>query len=319
MKSVLGVAAFLACLIVSGCGTPVVVRNPIANTGSARIAVMPAACMAMGTAGGHYDGLFHDLQYYWVLGQNLPPVTVTTVFTEAARNGFVMNGYDAIAAASTVITPDMASDLDFAVMATVTTFNIDTYGFWSYDETKCVMNVSFEVTDLHTGQMVFQRQYEARGTTDGVNMAGAITTASLDAVNGLLSEQPLHDILCNPAYSGGGSSGGGAGGTAGSGWLGIEISSELQGVMAQAFDAPEGSVMVMSIEPGSPAETAGIQARDVIVAIDGQQVTSTSWAVGYLASISPGEGIAFEIIRDGQTMNVVAIMGQHPVEQTVNL
>ncbi|MCD4708656.1 MAG: PDZ domain-containing protein [Candidatus Sabulitectum sp.] len=326
----------LLCMAMLGCGAAVVVYTPLENTGDAGIAIMPAASMVMGTAGSHYEGIFDAKQYNWTLGQNLPLMTLTSTLSETARNVFTTNGYNAIATVGTVITPAIADDLDYAVMSTITRFEIDTYGFWSKDKTICRMSVNYEITDLQSGQVVAQKLCSGAGYASGVDLMGAIVWASRNSLHCLLADQAIHDILCS--------------GTRNTterehvsiersspGWFGLKVSTGLEGILAEEFGAPAGSVLVLEVETGSPAEEFGIRVRDVITSIDGLPVTSAAWVddhissnytgeavtftwidsnnggvEAYISSINPGEGIALEILRDMQTIRIAAIAGQSP-------
>ena len=60
--------------------------------------------------------------------------------------------------------------------------------------------------------------------------------------------------------------------------------------------------MVAQVQPGSPAEQAGIQPGDVIVGVGGKSVGSPSDAVKAIrsATSSPDSAVALRIIRNGQ-------------------
>ncbi|MEM6972373.1 MAG: trypsin-like peptidase domain-containing protein [Pseudomonadota bacterium] len=75
-------------------------------------------------------------------------------------------------------------------------------------------------------------------------------------------------------------------------------------------------VMVMSVEPGSPAEAAGVRAAeiardgrvragDTLVEIDGRRVRTAQEVVSLLSGRRPGEEVEIVLFRDGETRRLV--------------
>ena len=63
--------------------------------------------------------------------------------------------------------------------------------------------------------------------------------------------------------------------------------------------AQESAVMVASVEPGSPAERAGLKARDIIVSLDGAPVTGADDFIRLLAGDKIGRTVTIDLIRAG--------------------
>ncbi len=72
------------------------------------------------------------------------------------------------------------------------------------------------------------------------------------------------------------------------------------------LDVPDGTrgAVVRQVEPGSPADAAGIQAGDVIVGVGDKQIDSPSDAANAIRSASKDHAVALRIIRDGQPLFV---------------
>jgi hypothetical protein len=75
------------------------------------------------------------------------------------------------------------------------------------------------------------------------------------------------------------------------------------------FDAgnPDAAVVV-AVSPGSPAEQAGLQRGDIIVALNGQEVRSYRDAISMINSMQPGDRLGIEFSRrvDDQTQAILA-------------
>jgi hypothetical protein len=99
------------------------------------------------------------------------------------------------------------------------------------------------------------------------------------------------------------------------GYLGAGIQ-DIEGDEAERLGLARGpAVLVQSVNPQGPAERAGLQAGDVIVAVDGVAVSSGEQAVAIISSKPPGTTIPFALIRNGgrQTLNVT--LASRPSEQ----
>ena len=92
------------------------------------------------------------------------------------------------------------------------------------------------------------------------------------------------------------------------GLLGIQIrdvSAQLS--KDQNLHVVEG-VYVAEVNRGSGAEEAGIKAKDVIIAIDGQKVRNTSRLQELVAIHRPGDKVEVLLLRDGQEKTIIATL-----------
>ena len=128
-------------------------------------------------------------------------------------------------------------------------------------------------------------------------------------------------------------------------WVGIKgaaLSPDLAEVLG--LEVSKG-VYIVNVEPGSPAEKAGLVAGvasngeaepdfitgnipgfptgpapagngeasgDVITAVDGKDVTSVEDIVMHLNSLAPGDSVSLTLLRDGETTQVNVALGEWP-------
>jgi S1-C subfamily serine protease len=73
-----------------------------------------------------------------------------------------------------------------------------------------------------------------------------------------------------------------------------------------------GGLVIGAVVPGGPAESAGLEAGDVITSVDGRAVTSPSSLTSYLLTKKPGDTVAIGFIDPlgaGQTARVALATG----------
>jgi len=98
------------------------------------------------------------------------------------------------------------------------------------------------------------------------------------------------------------------------GFLGVQIA-DLDSQMAERLRMKEqGGAVVMMVGAGSPAEKAGIQLEDVIVAINGQRVDDSSRLRLIVSGTKPGTVIPIEVLRNGNPITVNATLDALPEE-----
>jgi serine protease Do len=92
------------------------------------------------------------------------------------------------------------------------------------------------------------------------------------------------------------------------GQLGVQIQA-LSRDAAQALGLPEArGALVARVEPGSPAERAGILRQDVIRSINGQAIDESSDLPPIIGAMAPGTRVTMELIRDGKSRTVTATL-----------
>lgn len=85
-------------------------------------------------------------------------------------------------------------------------------------------------------------------------------------------------------------------------WLGVEITEEGE------------RVTIGEVVPGSPADEAGLSSGDVIVAIDGTDITTFEELSEAIQSYSPGDTVTLTIESDGESSDVTVTLAERPEE-----
>jgi len=106
------------------------------------------------------------------------------------------------------------------------------------------------------------------------------------------------------------------------GWLGVSVQ-EMDPQLSRHFklDRKKG-VLVVRVAEKSPAKAAGLKRSDIILAIEGHEVTSKSDFRGRMASYTVDDNVRFSILRDGKSLEyvvrVISIPKQYVAEFTQN-
>lgn len=97
-----------------------------------------------------------------------------------------------------------------------------------------------------------------------------------------------------------------------SGYMGVQLQPLTAG-LRQAFDIPEDTgALVAGVDDGSPADSAGVQAGDVIVKMDRRTIHGIDDVLRVLDYFGPGESVKVDIIRDKQTRTLTVDLGEAP-------
>lgn len=88
------------------------------------------------------------------------------------------------------------------------------------------------------------------------------------------------------------------------GYLGVGLT-ELTPELRTHFGAPEDAgTMVSKVEPGSPADKAGIRVGDILASVDGQEVKSSWDIMAKVRRLDDGQQVPVEIWRNGKAQNL---------------
>ena len=96
------------------------------------------------------------------------------------------------------------------------------------------------------------------------------------------------------------------------GFLGVSIES-IDKKLQETYDlkTPEGA-LVNSVEPGKPAEKAGLKHEDIITKVDDVTVKNNRDLIDYVSGKAPGTKITIAYLRDGKEKTAVATLEERP-------
>ncbi|MBU6227657.1 MAG: trypsin-like peptidase domain-containing protein [Acidobacteria bacterium] len=89
------------------------------------------------------------------------------------------------------------------------------------------------------------------------------------------------------------------------GFLGVSLEARTDGGV--------GSI-IATVQPGSPADQAGINVGDIVLAVDGEPVNGQAGLVAAIRDRDSGETISVDLIRDGERVTVSATLVARPRE-----
>ncbi len=98
------------------------------------------------------------------------------------------------------------------------------------------------------------------------------------------------------------------------GYLGMSIGDVTEEIR-EAFNLPEArGALVQSVDPGKPADKAGIRHGDVVVDVDGKPIRNNRELIDYISYLPVGTEVKIGVIRNGQRMVLTARTAQRPAE-----
>jgi serine protease Do len=99
------------------------------------------------------------------------------------------------------------------------------------------------------------------------------------------------------------------------GYLGVQMQ-DVTDDIADALGVPKGrGTLVSRVEAGEAADKAGIKQGDVIVKVNGRDVTPDQTLSYLVANVTPGTRIPLDVVRDGKPMTLTVTVGTRPPEE----
>ena len=90
-------------------------------------------------------------------------------------------------------------------------------------------------------------------------------------------------------------------------YIGVSVANVSE--ESQSYGMPKGAA-IRSVEEGGPAEQAGLQANDIVTAIDGEPIENWEALANKVAASQPGDQLNCEVYRKGETVNITITVGE---------
>jgi serine protease DegQ len=96
------------------------------------------------------------------------------------------------------------------------------------------------------------------------------------------------------------------------GWIGVEPQ-DVTPEIAESFnlDQKTGAIVAGVLKNG-PADRAGIKPGDILVSVDGQDITDTTRLLNLIAQIKPGTNAKIHLVRKNREMDLDVMIGKRP-------
>lgn len=94
------------------------------------------------------------------------------------------------------------------------------------------------------------------------------------------------------------------------GWLGVSIQ-EVDQALAESFgmDTPRGS-LIAEVVPGGPADTADLQAGDIILSFNGDSLRRSAELPALVGTVTPGNTVPLTVLRGGEEKDIDVKIGE---------
>ncbi len=101
------------------------------------------------------------------------------------------------------------------------------------------------------------------------------------------------------------------------GYLGVGIQ-PVDDDIASALGLPKDrGELIARVEPGEAAAKAGVKAGDVVLRVNGTEVTPDETLSRLVANVRPGQQARLDILRDGKPQTINALVGTRPSEEAL--
>ena len=224
----------------------------------------------------------NDIAVLKVEAENLPPVILGDSDNLNVGDPVVAIG-NPLGELTFSLTAGLVSAMDREVtLSSTVTMNLI--------QTDCAINSG------NSGGALFNMYGEVIGVTNAKYSSSSSSEASIDNIGFAIPVNSIRSIVESIIEKG----------YIASPYLGISVLDVSE--ETQMYGIPAG-IAIQSVAAGSPAEAAGLQAGDVITAVNGTPMDSST-LVSFVGSAAIGDQVTLDLYRQGQTLTVTATVGE---------
>ena len=96
------------------------------------------------------------------------------------------------------------------------------------------------------------------------------------------------------------------------GWLGVDIVDDPVLVANALAKARSEGVLIRGVQPGGPADRAGLKSMDVVVEVAGSPTRDTPMLLARIASLKPGSTAKVTVVRETLPVSADVVVGKRP-------
>ena len=99
------------------------------------------------------------------------------------------------------------------------------------------------------------------------------------------------------------------------GWIGVGVQ-DMTPEIAESFKiAGTRGTLITEVFRGTPADRGGIKPGDVLVAVNGNQITDSATMLNLIAALKPGSEATLRVMREAKAVELRVTVGKRPPKQ----
>ncbi|MBU1394717.1 MAG: Do family serine endopeptidase [Gammaproteobacteria bacterium] len=101
------------------------------------------------------------------------------------------------------------------------------------------------------------------------------------------------------------------------GWVGIEVQ-DMTPELAESFNlkSAEGA-LIAGVLKGGPADAGGVHPGDILLAVNGKEVSNSATLLNLIAALKPAEVAQLTVLRKQQSLDLKVLVGRRPMQRTL--
>ena len=103
------------------------------------------------------------------------------------------------------------------------------------------------------------------------------------------------------------------------GWLGVQVQQLVANTPQDNGAAPPAALIIIEVQPGSPAAASGLRSGDIVTHINGDPVLDGVHSTNLIADLKPGDSVNLQVLRDQHALTISAIVGVRPTINAAGL